>query len=82
MDKERKKQYHDYLDWQTKEKQRLKQMEDEKKRRDLTDLSQNQHQMEGMQKSRKDESKTMKSLMANEWINDMAKNKQMREAQR
>lgn len=35
-----------------------------------------------MQKSRKDENKTLKSLMANEWINDMAKNKQMRELQR
>ncbi|CDW79439.1 UNKNOWN [Stylonychia lemnae] len=82
MDKERKKQYHDYLDWQLKEKQRLKQFEDESKRKDLNDMSQNLHQMEDMQKSRRDENKNLKSLMANEWINDMAKNKQMREMQR
>lgn len=79
QDRERKKQYHDYLDFQQKEKQRLKMLDAEKKRLDLGELSNNQVVMEGKLKGREDESKGLKSLMAQEWINDMAKNKLKRQ---
>lgn len=38
--------------------------------------------MEGLDKDRQHEGKTLKNLMAHEWINDMAKNKQLREQRR
>jgi hypothetical protein len=57
-------------------------LEEEKKHRELSQLSNNQNQMEVLEKDRQHEGKTIKSLMANEWINDMAKNKQIREQRR
>lgn len=79
QDKERKKQYHDYLDWQTREKQKAKELDDQRKKQELNQLSNNLVNMEGQQKNRQDENKSLKSMMAHEWINDMAKNKQQRE---
>jgi hypothetical protein len=77
-DKERKKQYHEFLDWQTREKAMLKQLEDQKKQRERSELTNNIVQMEGLQKSNRDETKGLKSLMAHQWMSDIEKNKKIR----
>jgi hypothetical protein len=53
-------------------------LENEKKRKDLNDLGNNLVTMEGLSKARNDDQKALKSVMAQEWINDMEKNKQRR----
>ena len=82
QDKEQKRQYHAYLDWQSREKHRLKQLEDDGKKKELSQLGNNLVEMQGLVKLRQDESKGLKSVMAHQWMSDIARNKQLRGQQR
>ena len=82
MDKEKKRQYHEYLDWQTKEKTRLKHMGEDRKRKDLGEVSNNLVTMEGMVVAKDEEQKKYKSMMMQDWMTDIEKNKIRRANQR
>ena len=82
MDKEKKRQYHEYLDWQTKEKTRLKQLGEDRKRKDLGEVSNNLVTMEGMVVAKDEEQKKYKSMMMQDWMTDIQKNKIRRANQR
>ena len=82
IEKEKKRQYHEYLDWQTKEKARLKQMLEDKKKKDLNEVSTNLMTMEGLVVAKDEEQKKYKSMMMQDWMTDIEKNKAKRAQQR